>query len=179
MPHMRRRSSSLFALFAISLACQPAEADTRLDLDDEVVLTAAEPVAAFEVTLCLSGEPPNNGLHVYGSFYATARTSQGEVVEVTLESLDAPGDESTSPFVDVVSATTASVDADISLYTERDWEAEGRRCQEQVVQVSVPDLAEGQSVVVSDLYVTMLAQWSSFCGPGVQEESLSIEVVRL
>ncbi|MGH1343923.1 MAG: hypothetical protein ACRBN8_20360 [Nannocystales bacterium] len=173
----RKPLHTLCALFGLAMACQPGTVETSADIDEDVVLTSDDPVAAFEVTLCISEGSPN-GLNMYSSFHATTSTNEGEVA-VTLETLD-PGEESgtSSSYVEVTNATTTATESDVSLNTQRDWEASGERCQEQVVQVSVESLPEGQTVTVTDIHIDLLAEWAGLCD-SPDEDSLSIETVRL
>lgn len=174
----RKPLHTLCALFGLAMACQPGTAETEQGFDD-VVLSADAPVAAFEVTLCLTGGAPN-GLNLYSSLSGSTSASEG-AVEVTLESLD-PEDtqRSASTYVDVTDATSTGQPTDISLNTDRDWEdSDGRRCQEQVVQLSVPSLAEGQTVTLTDFNIRLVAEWAGICGETPDEDALSIEVVRI
>lgn len=177
----RKPLHTLCALFGLAMACQPGTVETAADIDEEVILTADEPVAAFEVTLCVADGSPN-GLVMFSSFHATTSTNDGEV-DVMLETLDpANADEinagNPGSYATTTNATPTAQEADISLNTERDWEGSGRRCQEQVVQVSVESLAEGQTVTVTDLGVQLRAEWAGLCD-SPDEGSLSIETVRL
>ncbi len=172
----RKSLHTLCALFALAVACQPGTAETDADVD-EVILTADAPVAAFEVTLCLTGGAPN-GLNLYATFQATTSTNEGEI-EVTLEALDAEDETYAGSYTDVSGATSTAQPTSISLDTQRDWETSGTRCQEQVVQLSVPELAEGQTVTVTDINILLRAEWAGLCGETPDEDSLSIETVRL
>ncbi len=173
----RKPLHTLCSLFGLVMACQPGTAETATDLGDEVVLTASEPVAAFDVTLCLEGGAPN-GLNVYSTFTATTSTSEGEV-QLTLETLDPENEAYASAYVDITDASATAQPTSISLNTQRDWEASDERCQQQVVQVSVPSLAEAQTVTVTDIKIVLRAEWAGFCGETPDEDALSIEAVRL
>jgi hypothetical protein len=174
----RKPLHTLCALFALAMACQPGTADTEEALGDDVVLTADEPVAAFDVTVCIEGGAPN-GLNLYSNFRATTATNEGSV-ELTLETLDTEEDSQSTAYLDTIDASTEAQPTSISLNTQRDWEAsEDRRCQQQVVQVSVPSLAEAQTVTISEITITLTAEWAGLCGETPDEESLSIEAVRL
>ena len=177
----RRPLHTLCALFGLAMACQPGRAETAQGFDD-VVLTAADPVAAFEVTLCMTGGSPN-GLNLYSSLNATVSASEGAsegAVEFTLESLDPDPEGTATAYVDVIETTSEAQPTSISLNTGRDWEdSDSRRCQEQVVQLSVPSLAEGQTVTISDFNITLVAEWAGICGETPDEGALSIEAVRI
>lgn len=82
-------------------------------------------------------------------------------------------------YVEVTDAASTARPTSISLNTQRDWEASDRRCQEQVVQLSVSSLAEGQTVTVTDINISLRAEWAGICGATPDEDSLSIEAVRL
>jgi len=174
----RKPLHTLCALFGLTMACQPGTVENVEDIDEELVLTTDEPVAALEVTLCVTDGSPN-GLNMYSSLRAKASTSEGEV-EVTVETLD-PGEHSVAgagPYVQVTNAVTSAQPTEIALNTERDWEASGKRCQEQVVQVSVESLPEGQTVTVTDIQIELRAEWAGLCdSPDVG--SLTIDAVRL
>lgn len=172
----RRPLHTLCALFALAVACQPGTAETAADVD-EVVLTADNPVAAFEVTLCLTGGAPN-GLNLYSTLQATASTSEGEV-ELTLEALDAEDEAYPGSYAEISNATTTAQQTSISLDTQRDWEASDRRCQEQVVQLSVPELDGDQTVTITDISIQLRAEWAGLCGETPNDDSLSIETARL
>lgn len=172
----RKPLHQLIAFFALSIACQPATIEASEQLGESVTLTADAPVAAFEVNVCLEGGAPAN-LSVYGSFFATVTTSEGEV-EFTLESLESPESES-SPYVHTATATPSGDELSIALLTDRDWDASGRRCQTQTVQLSVPSLDETQTVTISDLRMTGTAEWSGFCGPSPDDGDLTLDAVRL
>lgn len=174
----RKPLHTLCALFGLAMACQPGTAETEETLGDEVVLTADEPIAAFDVTVCIEGGAPN-GLNLYGNFRATTATNEGSV-ELTLETLDTEEDSQSTAYLDTIDASSEAQPTNISLNTQRDWEAsEGRRCQQQVVQVSVPSLAEAQTVTISEITISLTAEWAGICGETPDEESLSIEAVRL
>lgn len=173
----RKPLHTLCAIFGLAMACQPGRAETEQGFDD-VVLTADDPVAAFEVTLCLTGGAPN-GLNLYGSLNATTSASEG-TVEITLESLDPDPESSNNAYVDVTEASSDAQPTRILLNTDRDWEdSDKRRCQEQVVQLSVPSLAEGQTVTITDFNIALAAEWAGICGETPDEDALSIEAVRI
>jgi len=48
-----------------------------------------------------------------------------------------------------------------------------------VVQLSVPSLAEGQTVTVSEIGIDFRAEWGGICPPSPDDMTLSIEAVRL
>lgn len=172
-PARRRPLRTIFLGATLAFACQPGTAQTQQDIDEDVVLTADEPVAAFEVTLCMTGGTPAN-LNGYGSFSGTVSSSAGEV-EFTLESLESEEDS----YTETTSATSTAEPTKISLVTDRDWGSSGERCQTQVVQLSVPSLEADQSVTVTELSVDFNAEWSGFCGPTPDDDSLSITVERV
>ena len=172
----RKPLHTLCALFGLAMACQPGTAETEQGLDD-VVLSADTPVAAFEVTVCVESGTPN-GLTLYGTFNA-ATSTDGEAVEVTLETLDPSEDASPGAAVDLTDASSTAEPTRIFLNTDRDWEtSEPRRCQEQVVQISVPSLPDDQTVTVSDITIELRAEWAGLCG-APDADSLSIEAVRI
>lgn len=171
----RKPLHTLCALFGLAMACQPGTAETAADVDD-VILTADTPIATFAVTLCITGGAPN-GLNLYSSFRANTSTD-GDAVEVTIEALDPP-DEAYS-YLDTTDASSTAQPTHVSLDTQRDWEAsDDRRCQEQEVEVSVPSLPEGQTVTITDITIDLRAEWAGICGETPDEDSLSIEAIRL
>ena len=172
----RKPLHTLCALFALVVACSPLTAETS-EVIEEVILTADDPVAAFEVSLCISGDAPD-GLSPYGSFGGTVSTNEGEV-EFTLEVLDAESEVEPTPHLDIIDATSAAQTTSVSLDSERNWGGSGQRCKEQVVQLSVPSLAEGQTVTVSEIGIDFRAEWGGICPPSPDDMTLSIEAVRL
>ena len=163
----------IFLVATLGFACQPGRAATEQELGEDVVLTADAPVAALEVTLCMTGGTPN-GLAGYGNVFAEVSTNEG-TAEFTLESLESEED----PYRETTSASATAERLNIALLTDRDWEADGERCQQQVVQLSVPALEAGQTVTVSDLSVSFTAEWAGFCGPVPDDDNLSIAVERV
>lgn len=64
---------------------------------------------------------------------------QREEVEVTLETLDPAEDGYAPSYFDVTDASSVALPTSVALNTGRDWEdSDKRRCQEPVVQLSVP-----------------------------------------
>ncbi len=177
----RRPLRAGFLLPLLAGACEPASASTVAEVPSELVLTADEPVAAFEVRLCVVGEPPH-ALDVSAHFDLQAFTNEGSV-ELTLESLEA------DPEVDGHEAAfdVRTVQSDdgyslgISLVAEADWGSSGMRCAApEVVQISGSELARDQVVNIIGLEARGSAQWSERgCGGGFDEDWLQIEVERL
>lgn len=177
---MYRALRIIVATAFLAAACEPPSVSAPVELD-EITLTAESPVVAFEVTACVTGEPPN-ALDITPSFHLVAFTNEGSV-ELTLETLAAePSEEPYDPHID--EQTVRSDDgygASIDLVSDADWRSSGTRCAEpEVVQISVPALAEGQEVNIVNLSASLSAQWAGgACGGDFEEDWLSLEVVRL
>jgi len=121
------------------------------------VLTADEPVAAFEVTLCLEG-PTAKAAYVHASLTADARTT-GDAATLRLESLaDRPADEGS----DSLEVSAQGQELRFSLEADGPWEDGGRRCSTpEVVEFSAEGLADGQSLEIEAWVVDMDVKWDA------------------
>lgn len=174
------RKTLLSSLAVLAVGCSMPE-QVATSEGPAFTLTADEPVAAFEVTLCLSGPNPKQ-LFVSGHVDATARTEAGGV-DVLLESLDRPeSDDAFDPHARTFElAADEDTSAVLRMVADGDFRGSGERCAEpEVIQFSVDDLPPGASVEVEPWDVTMVVRWNdgSF-GSGPKDDDLRIEIVRL
>ena len=175
------RPALLASLAVLAVGCSlPQEMATAEG--PAFTLTAEEAVAAFEVTLCLSGPNPKN-LYVRGHINATARASaSGHTLLV--ESLDRPEveegerDDHARTF-----ELTAGEDATarVQMVADADFRGRGERCAEpEVIQFSTDGLAPGASISVDEWDATMVVEWNDGAfGKGPDDGDLRIEIVRL
>ncbi|MCR9163634.1 MAG: hypothetical protein ACE37F_15495 [Nannocystaceae bacterium] len=144
-------------------------------------LTAQEPVAAFEVTLCLSGPNPQH-LDVRGHLEANVRTHAPDL-ELLIESLDRP-EVDEGEFDD--HARTYALDPGednrgfLRMLADGDFRGSGERCGEpEVIEFSV-DLPPGATVDVDTWHATMTVQWDDGAfGDGPRDGDLRVEISRL
>lgn len=160
----------------LAVGCSPPSATTEFE-GTSFVLTAEEPVAAFEVTLCLKGAAQDD-LFVGASITADARTTAG-IAMLRLESLaDRPVDERSLTAV----VSPASTDVRwFELQADGDWSGSGRRCASpEVVEFSAEGLAPGESLNVEAWSVVMNATWEGRAfSDSLYSDDLTIEVERL
>lgn len=140
-------------------------------------LTADEPVAAFEVTLCLEG-PSANIMSLHASLDAEARTT-ADAATLQLQSLaDRPGQNEP----DRLEVTPQGAELEwFHLAADGDWEGSGRRCATpEVVEFSAEGLQPGETLEVETWNVTMSGKWDNgMFGGGPDEDDLIVEIERL
>lgn len=170
------RPCLLLAISMLAVGCSPPSATTEFE-GPSFVLTAEEPVAAFEVTLCVQG-PAQDRLSVGASIIADARTTAGTAT-LGLESLaDRPADErSLTAEVSSAGETLRRFD----LQADGAWNGGGRRCAApEVVEFSADGLAPGESLEVEAWSVVMDATWDGRAfSDTLYDEDLRVEVERL
>mgnify|MGYP000580547316 CR=1 FL=1 len=176
------RLASLLSVGLLMTGCSLPE-QIRTEAGPAFTLTADAPVAAFEVTLCLTGPDPKS-LYVRGRVNAVATTDADRDLQLHMESLDRPvvaDDEHDAHARTLELPASGDVEGGFGLLAEAQWKGSGRRCAEpEAIQFAVDGLQPGESVTVEDWDVTMTAQWNdgSF-GSGPDDEDLSVEIVRL
>lgn len=170
------RPSLMLALSMLAAGCSPPSAFAELE-GPGFVLTAQEPVAAFEVTLCLNA-PTDEQLFVQASVAVEARTTLGTAA-LRLESLaDRPADER---------SLTAEVSSALSpvrwfgLQADGDWKARGRRCATpEVVEFSAERLSPGASLKVESWSVQMDVTWEGRAfSDSLDSGDLTVEIEQL
>ncbi len=170
------RPCLLLALSMLTAGCSLPELETSLE-GPAFVLTADEPVAAFEVTLCLKGSVPKE-LFVSGSLSADARTTAGAATLRVDSQSDRPTDEGS----DSVEVSGADAELFLWLAAEGPWKNGGRRCSApEVVEFSAEGLAPGESLEVEAWAVSMQVEFEAraFGGDGPEDGDLSVEIERL
>lgn len=171
------RSMSRASLFALALAvpaCSlPVEAHTVAG--PAFMLTADEPVAAFEVTLCVDG-PKVKHAYVSAQLDLTARATSTRPLRLDVTSLQAE-DEA----LQLELSPGAEEEDSLWMDAEGSFEPGGRRCGEpQVVEFSVDTLGELDSIEVARWDVTMRVEWEGErFGGHLDDADLSVEIVRL
>ncbi len=176
------RLLSLLPVCALMTGCSMPEATQTVE-GPAFTLTADEPVAAFEVTLCLKGPSPKE-LYVSSSLFMAATTDAGEPVMLRVESLERPEPEpdARDPYLaDVEVGPGEPNERVISLVADAAWKGSGERCAEpEVVQFSVDALPEGASVSVDEWDVTMRVEWNDgMFGNGPDDGDVSVEIEQL
>lgn len=170
------RPCLLVALSMLSAGCSLPEVQTSLE-GPSFVLTSDEPVAAFEVTLCLEGSVPKE-LFVSGSLTADVRTS-GEAATLRLESQsDRPMGEGSES----VEVSRQGAELFLWLEAEGPWKDGGQRCSTpEVVEFSAEGLAQGESLEVEAWAVSMEVEFQTrvFGGDGPDDGDLSVQIERL
>ncbi len=174
------RRSLLASLAVLTVGCSLPEEMATTE-GPAFTLTADEPVAAFEVTLCLSGPNPKE-LYVTGHINATARASaSGQALRV--ESLDRPEveDGEGDAYAGTFDLTAGEDAASIRMVADADFRGSGERCAEpEVIQFSTVGLAPGASIAVEEWDATMVVEWNDGAfGKGPDAGDLRIEIVRL
>lgn len=175
------RRSLLASLAVLAVGCSLPEEMATTE-GPAFTLTADEPVAAFEVTLCLSGPTPKE-LYVRGHINATARSSaSGQTLLV--ESLDrAEVEEGDHDDHARTFELTAGEDtsARIQMVADDDFRGRGERCAEpEVIQFSTEALAPGDSISVDAWDATMVVEWNDGAfGKGPNDGHLRVDIVRL
>lgn len=170
------RSSLVLGLSLLVVGCSLPRVEKAFD-GPSFVLTADEPVAAFEITFCLEGPSPKV-LDVDGTLSAEAVTT-ADVTTLRLESLASqPGHE--GPEALEVTEDGAELEW-FHLATDADWKGSGRRCAPpEVVEFSADGLSPGETLDVEGWAVTMSARWDDGAfGDGPSEGDLSVEIERL
>lgn len=170
------RSSLVLGLSLLVVGCSLPSVETSVE-GPSFELTADEPVAAFEVTLCLKGPSPGL-LYVDGILSAQARTT-ASAATLQLESLaDQPGHN--GPELLEVTPQGAELEW-FHLAADGDWKGGGRRCSTpEVVEFSAKGLEPGETLEVEDWAVTMSVQWDDgVFGDGPDKGDLSVEIERL
>lgn len=170
------RSSLVLGLSLLVAGCSLPSVEVSVE-GPTFTLTADEPVAAFEVTLCLEGPSPRM-VHVNGTLNADARTTAGTAT-LELDSLaDRPGDDEPDR---VETSEHGAELAWFSLAADGDWEGSGRRCSvPEIVEFSAHGLASDEALEVEAWAVTLGVQWDDgMFGDGPDEGDLSVEIERL
>ncbi len=170
------RSSLVLGLSLLVVGCSLPTVEKSVE-GPSFELTADEPIAAFEVTLCLKGPSPGF-LRVDASLSAEARTS-ASAATLQLESLaDQPGHNGPER----LDVTPQGAELEwFFLAADGDWKGSGRRCSSaEVVEFSAEGLEPGETLDVEDWAVTMSVQWDDgMFGDGPDKGDLSVEIERL
>ncbi len=172
------RRSLLAMLGLLAVGCQLPLQATSIE-GPALMLTAEQPVAAFEIRLCLSG-PKMRWVNVEGRVAARAKTEVGSAV-LEMEALDRPRveDDEDDPY-----AHSMTIDAGeetlgiVELVTDGSFRANGVRCSAaEVLQFTADGLAPGAQLNVYSWDVSMVVEWSDgVLGEGPDEDELWIEL---
>lgn len=166
----------------LAVACEAPSATTSESVSDDITLTAEDPVAAFEVRLCVSNDAPDE-FDGSGSFSAEARVSTGSA-ELTLENLavdpDYNGPEDAPDPVERITLSDTQGSVSVILTTTLDGLSAGQCSETQVVQFSVRELAPEQTVTIASAQAFFGGDWAeSLCSSGFSDASLYLEVDRI
>jgi len=170
------------ALLLAAVACESPSATSTERVPGDITLTAEEPVAAFEVRLCVTEDAPPE-FEGDGSFSAQARVNEGSA-ELTLENLavdpDYVGPAGSKGPVQVVTLSDSQSQVGVILTTRPDGLSAGECTETQVVQFSVGELASEQTVTIVSAEALFDGQWvNSPCGADLQDTSIQLEIERI
>jgi len=171
------------ALFLVAVACDSLSAVTTEDVAGDVMLTAEQPVAAFQIELCATEDAPAE-FEGDGSFDGDVRVNEGSV-ELTLENLEVdpgyePPEGSNPPIqTEIVEGTEASRLGVILTLTPNGLVA-GECTEPQVVQFSASGLEPGQTVTITNLEGSVSGELTnSLCPSNFSDASMSLEIERI
>ncbi len=178
----RTSRSCVGVLLLVAVACEPPSATASERFTDDITLTAEEPIAAFEVRLCVTEDAPTE-FEGDGSFSAQASVNEGSAA-LTLENLavdpDYVGPEGTDPPVEVVSLSDSEASLGVILTTRPDGLSSGQCSETQVVQFSVSELMPGQTVTIVGAAAFFGGQWAhSLCGSDLTDSAMRLEIERI
>lgn len=170
------------AALLLVVACEPPGAVTTTDIDEEVVLTREQPVAAFEVRLCLSADAPPE-VEGSGSLSGNARLNEG-TAELTLENLDIDADYE-SPDAQNPPVSTETLEAEMAsmgvvLTFNPSGLSSGQCTDSQVVQFSASGLEGEQAITLTSLEGFFGGEWTnSLCSSDLSDATMELEVERI
>lgn len=178
----RTSRSGIGVALLLAVACESPSATTTEAVSEDITLTADDPVAAFEVRLCVTDDAPAE-FDGSGSFSAEARVNVGSA-ELTLENLavdpDYNGPEDAPDPVELVPLSDSQSSIAVILTTTLDGLSSGQCSETQVVQFSVRELEPGQTVTIAGAQAFFGGDWAeSFCPSGFSDTSLYLEVDRI
>lgn len=178
----RASRTCVAALLLVGVACEPPSAVATERVMDDITLTADDPVAAFEVRLCVTEDAPTE-FEGDGSFSAEVRVNEGSAA-LTLENLavdpDYVGPEGASDPIEVVTLSDTRSSVSVILTTRPDGLSSGQCSETQVVQFSVDELSPGQTVTIASAAAFFGGQWAnSLCGSDLTDASMRLEVERI
>lgn len=172
------RSRETIGALLLASACGPADTVVEAELDEVVVLTAAEPRVTFETTYCLE-EALWESVAVSATFSVTVDHS------VRLRLLGAGGDVGGSggddePLTVDDEVGVAAGDGTISLQMLEDWAAGSRRCAVAAVEISADGLAGAQEARLERPRVRVSGiSYARACeDPATDADSFSVELTR-
>ena len=170
------------AALLLVVACEPPGAVATTDIDDEVVLTREQPVAAFEVRLCLSADAPPE-VEGSGSLSGNARLNEG-TAELTLENLDVDPDYA-SPDAQSPPTSTETLESEMAsmgvvLTFNPSGLSSGQCTDSQVVQFSAAGLEGEQAITLTNLEAFFGGEWTnSLCSSDLSDATMELEVERI
>lgn len=170
------------AALLLVVACDSPGASVTEEVDDDVVLTREQPVAAFEVRLCLSADAPPE-IEGNGAFDANARLNEG-TAELTVENLDVDADYQ-SPQGQNPPTATETLEADaasmgVILTLNPSGLSSGQCTDTQVVQFTASGLEDEQAITLSRVEGFFGGEWTnSLCGSDLSSASLQLEVEQI
>ena len=178
----RAARTTVGGAFLLVVACESPSAFVDEDGPDPVTLTADQPVAAFEVKLCVSEDPPAE-FEGDGTFRGQARVSEGEV-ELTLENLEVDPNyavpEGSDPPIQVETLSGGVVDFGVILTLDVNGLVAGDCTEAQVVQFSASGLTDGQTVTITSSEAVFGGEWTeSLCPSNFSESAMSLEIEAL